>query len=98
MLIGGGTTLLTQLGLLSARIIDTPLHHVAAAECPTTSKNFLKLCKLKYYNNALFYNVQQDFILQCGDPTGTGRGGSSVDGLLYGEQARFFDGEIRPDL
>ena len=63
-----------------------------------TTKNFLKLCKLKYYNNVLFYNVQQDFIAQTGDPTGTGRGGCSLNGILYGDQARYFEGELRPDL
>lgn len=26
-------------------------------DCPVTCKNFLKLCKLKYYNNCLFYDV-----------------------------------------
>ena len=38
--------------------------------CPTTCLNFLKLCKIKYYNNCLFFNVQQNFIAQTGDPTG----------------------------
>lgn len=40
--------------------------------------NFLKLCKIKYYNYAVFFNVQRDFIAQTGDPTGTGTGGESV--------------------
>lgn len=38
--------------------------------CPNTCLNFLKLCKIKYYNNCLFFNVQQNFIAQTGDPTG----------------------------
>ena len=38
--------------------------------CPTTCLNFLKLCKIKYYNNCLFFNIQQNFIAQTGDPTG----------------------------
>lgn len=37
-------------------------------------------CRLKYYNNALFHNVQPNFIAQTGDPTGTGKGGDSVYG------------------
>ena len=45
-----------------------------------------RLCKIKYYNNCLFYNVQQSFIVQSGDPTNTGKGGESVWGVLYGEQ------------
>ena len=49
-------------------------------ETPLASKNFLKLCKLKYYNNCLFFNVQRDLVAHCGDPTGTGLGGQSVYG------------------
>lgn len=67
-------------------------------ECPNTTKNFLKLCKIKYYNNVLFHNVQSNFIVQTGDPTGTGRGGESVYGLMHGDQARFFEDEIREHL
>ncbi|KAF8068349.1 CYP59 [Scenedesmus sp. PABB004] len=65
-------------------------------EAPTACKNFLKLCKIKYYNNCLFHNVQRNFIAQTGDPSGTGKGGDSVFGLMYGGQARFFDDEITP--
>ncbi|KAK9908808.1 hypothetical protein WJX75_003169 [Coccomyxa subellipsoidea] len=67
-------------------------------ECPLASRNFLKLCKIKYYNNVLIHNVQQNFIAQSGDPTGTGTGGDSVYGIMYGEQAHFFEDEIRPHL
>lgn len=66
--------------------------------CPNTSKNFLKLCKTKYYNGCLFYNVQQDFCIQSGDTTATGRGGTSIYGKLYGSQARYFEDEIHSDL
>ncbi|KAG0606259.1 hypothetical protein M758_9G126200 [Ceratodon purpureus] len=67
-------------------------------QCPLATKNFLKLCKIKYYNNCLFHSVQKDFIVQTGDPTGTGKGGDSIYKLLYGDQARFFDDEIHPTL
>ncbi|KAK1583038.1 hypothetical protein Q3G72_020503 [Acer saccharum] len=67
-------------------------------KCPLTTKNFLKLCKMKYYNGCLFHTVQKDFTAQTGDPTGTGTGGDSVYKYLYGEQARFFGDEIRVDL
>ncbi len=69
-----------------------------SAEVPMASRNFLKLCAIKYYNGVLFYNVQSDFVIQTGDPTGTGKGGSSIYGLMYGEQARFFDAELHPNL
>ena len=67
-------------------------------ECLRTTKNFLKLCKIKYYNNCLFHSVTRDFAVQTGDPTGTGRGGDSIYGKLFGDQARFFEDETRPGL
>ncbi|CAH1450825.1 unnamed protein product [Lactuca virosa] len=66
--------------------------------CPLTCKNFLKLCKIKYYNGCLFHTVQKDFTAQTGDPTGTGSGGDSIYKFLYGDQARFFSDEIHLDL
>ncbi|EPS58333.1 hypothetical protein M569_16482, partial [Genlisea aurea] len=66
--------------------------------CPLTCKNFLKLCKIKYYNGCLFHTVQKDFIAQTGDPSGTGTGGDSVYKFLYGDQARFFSDEIHLDV
>lgn len=56
------------------------------------------MSRVKYYNNSIFHNVQRGFICQSGDPTATGKGGTSLYGLLYGEQARFFEDEIRPHL
>ncbi|XP_048064121.1 LOW QUALITY PROTEIN: peptidyl-prolyl cis-trans isomerase-like 4 [Megalobrama amblycephala] len=67
-------------------------------ERPKASLNFLKLCKIKYYNYCLIHNVQRDFIVQTGDPTGTGRGGESVFSKLYGDQARFFESEKMPRI
>ena len=65
---------------------------------PKTSLNFLKLCKMKYYNYCLFYSVQRNFIAQAGDPQGKGTGGQSVWGLIDGEQAQFFEAETVPRL
>lgn len=70
----------TNLGLIT---ID-----LYVKERPQTARNFIKLCKAKYYNNCLFFNIQSDFIVQTGDPTNTGRGGTSLNGLLYGPQVR----------
>ncbi|XP_077367158.1 peptidyl-prolyl cis-trans isomerase-like 4 [Festucalex cinctus] len=67
-------------------------------ERPKACLNFLKLCKIKYYNYCLIHNVQRDFIIQTGDPTGTGRGGESIYCKLYGDQARFFDSEKMPRI
>lgn len=65
-------------------------------DSPNTSLNFLKLCKLKYYNNCLFFNIQPNLIAQTGDPTGTGDGGNSVFGILRKEKNKCFSDEIPP--
>lgn len=44
-----------------------------------------------YYNGTKFHRIIRDFIVQGGDPTGTGRGGASIFG-------RIFQDEIHPDL
>eukprot|EP01133_Synstelium_polycarpum_P017376 gene17376-20731_t len=81
-------------------LIETTLGDIVidlyTQECPTTTKNFLKLCKIKYYNGCLFYNVQKDFIVETGDPTNKGDGGESIYGQLFGAEAKYFEDEIRP--
>ncbi|KAK9411659.1 peptidyl-prolyl cis-trans isomerase-like 4 [Crotalus adamanteus] len=67
-------------------------------ERPRACLNFLKLCKTKYYNYCLIHNIQRDFIIQTGDPLGTGRGGESIFCKLYGDQARFFEAEKVPRI
>lgn len=67
-------------------------------ERPRACLNFLKLCKIKYYNYCLVHNVQRDFIMQTGDPLGTGRGGESIFSKLYGDQARYFEPEKVPRI
>ncbi|KAJ7363665.1 Peptidyl-prolyl cis-trans isomerase-like 4 [Desmophyllum pertusum] len=65
---------------------------------PRACLNFLKLCKIKYYNYCLFHSVQQNFLAQTGDPTGHGTGGEAVFRCLYGDQAKFFEAEIKPRI
>jgi len=48
--------------------------------------NFLKLCKIKYYNMCTFHSIEADYIAQTGDPTGTGRGGESIFGCVLRPQ------------
>jgi len=43
---------------------------------PITTANFADLAKRGFYNGAIFHRVVKDFVIQGGDPTGTGRGGS----------------------
>ncbi|KAF9163151.1 Peptidyl-prolyl cis-trans isomerase cyp6 [Mortierella sp. AD010] len=71
-------------------------------EAPTTCLNFLKLCKVKYYNFCCFHNVQRDFMVQTGDPTATGEGGESIYGLLdkssMDSRKKYLPAEIHPKL
>lgn len=44
-------------------------------EAPVTVANFVNLAKRSYYDGVSFHRVVPDFVIQGGDPTGTGRGG-----------------------
>jgi peptidyl-prolyl cis-trans isomerase SDCCAG10 len=58
-----------------------------AKQTPITSRNFLQLCLDGYYDNTVFHRLVKGFILQGGDPTGTGQGGeSSYDGEPFGDE------------
>jgi cyclophilin family peptidyl-prolyl cis-trans isomerase len=58
---------------------------------PKTVENFVGLAKQGYYNGVIIHRVIADFMIQGGDPTGTGRGGAS----LWGSS---FEDEIVADL
>lgn len=65
---------------------------------PRACLNFLKLCKLKYYNYNLFHNIEHGFIAQTGDPSGVGDGGESVWGVVEGIHKRYFEAESLPKI
>ncbi len=46
-----------------------------ASKTPMTCANFLNLAKKGYYNGIAFHRVMANFMIQGGDPTGTGNGG-----------------------
>jgi peptidyl-prolyl cis-trans isomerase SDCCAG10 len=58
-----------------------------AKQTPITSRNFLQLCLDGYYDNTVFHRLVKGFIIQGGDPTGTGQGGeSSYDGEPFADE------------
>ena len=52
--------------------IDADLY---AKEAPKTVENFVTLAKKGFYDGIIFHRVIPDFMIQTGDPTGTGMGG-----------------------
>ena len=47
-------------------------------ECPKACRNFVQLCLENYYDKTKFHRVVRDFIVQGGDPTGTGQGRNAL--------------------
>ena len=52
-------------------------------ECPKACRNFIQLCLEGYYDDTPFHRVVPEFIVQGGDPTGTGDGGESIYGKTF---------------
>ena len=87
-------------------LIETSLGDIVVdlyyKQCPKAYQNFISLCRIKYYNNCLFFNIQKNFIAQTGDPTNTGQGGHSIFHLLssksksskLGTKEVYFEDEI----
>ncbi|MBE6606033.1 MAG: peptidylprolyl isomerase [Ruminococcaceae bacterium] len=48
-------------------------------KAPITCKNFEDLVKKGFYDGLIFHRVIRDFMIQGGDPTGTGCGGSGIN-------------------
>ena len=73
-------------------VIETTLGKIAAElfakEAPDTVANFIKLTEKGYYDGVLFHRVIPKFMIQTGDPTGTGMGGPGYT----------FADEFAPDL
>lgn len=57
-------------------------------EAPKACRNFVQLCMEGYYNGSIFHRVIPGFIVQGGDPTGTGEGGESIYGKPFRVRAR----------
>ena len=75
---GPQATIKTSLGEVRVQLF--------AKLAPKTVKNFVELAKKGYYNGVLFHRVSPDFMIQGGDPTGTGRGGESIYGEAFEDE------------
>ncbi|KAL7642727.1 UNVERIFIED_CONTAM: hypothetical protein RMT77_007292 [Armadillidium vulgare] len=76
----GYVSLTTNFGILNLEVYcDT---------VPKTSENFIRLCESGYYNNVKFHRSIRHFMLQGGDPTGTGTGGDSFWGGTFKDEIK----------
>lgn len=90
------TTMVLSIVPRIARFRSTPLTTVLlqgsltlelyTEHAPKTCNNFATLARRGYYNNTIFHRVIPNFMLQGGDPTGTGRGGSSIYGDKFADE------------
>jgi cyclophilin family peptidyl-prolyl cis-trans isomerase len=62
----------TNLGTIEFELLEE--------DAPKTTENFITLSQRGYYNGVIFHRVIRGFMIQGGDPTGTGRGGESAWG------------------
>ena len=53
---------------------------------PKACENFIKLVQKGYYNGLIFHRVIKGFMIQGGDPTGTGMGGASIWGNTFEDE------------
>ena len=68
----------TTQGIIELKLMST----VAPKAC----ENFMKLAEKKYYDGIIFHRVIKEFMLQGGDPTGTGAGGESIWGKPFQDE------------
>jgi hypothetical protein len=57
-----------------------------AGDAPKAVENFRLLAEHGYYNGGTFHRIVKDFMLQAGDPLGTGRGGESAWGGFFADE------------
>jgi len=74
-------TLHTTMGDITLRFFPT--------EAPLAVENFLTHARDGFYDNVIFHRVYPEFMIQGGDPTGTGSGGESIWGEPFGLETSF---------
>ena len=75
---GPQATIKTNLGTLKVQLFKE--------QAPKTVDNFIQLAQKGYYDGVIFHRVIPDFMIQGGDPTGTGRGGESIYGKPFADE------------
>ncbi len=79
-------------------VIETTLGNIEITlrpdVAPKTCENFLGLIAKNYYNGTIFHRVIKSFMIQGGDPTGTGAGGESIWGKSFVDE---FNANIKFD-
>jgi cyclophilin family peptidyl-prolyl cis-trans isomerase len=68
----------TNLGTIRFELLET--------EAPKTTENFISLAEKGYYDGVIFHRTIKEFMIQGGDPTGTGRGGQSAWGGRFNDE------------
>lgn len=56
------------------------------SDAPKTTENFITLAERGYYDGVIFHRVIKGFMIQGGDPTGTGKGGTSIWGGKFADE------------
>jgi cyclophilin family peptidyl-prolyl cis-trans isomerase/Tfp pilus assembly protein PilE len=72
-----------ELNVRGFGVIDLQLYD---REAPKTVENFVRLVNAGYYNCITFHRVSKGFVIQGGDPTGTGSGGESAFGGEFADE------------
>ena len=75
---GPQATIKTNLGEIKIQLSEK--------QAPKTVNNFVQLAENGYYDGVIFHRVIPDFMIQGGDPTGTGRGGKSIYGKAFEDE------------
>ncbi|MCP4652557.1 MAG: peptidylprolyl isomerase [Candidatus Omnitrophica bacterium] len=65
---------------------------------PKTCENFIGLIEKGYYDGIIFHRIIPNFMVQGGDPTGTGRGGESLWGQPFEDEVTQSVGFTKPGL
>src|ERR1041385_7066085 len=71
-------TIQTNMGTIRFELLEE--------DAPKTTENFRLLAEKGFYDGVIFHRVIKGFMIQGGDPTGTGRGGASAWGGRFNDE------------